>query len=364
MTQRGQRRLLVRGIVRTQKGASGSSDILVKRAERYDPASHEQPSKGQLGRLTPRPQPSNMDVTSLLNASAGARQRRVSVASSTPSATAETTAASTALATPSPEQKPLPGPRSPVAGGRNRSCKGGGYSLPLTIDTKSIPSAASSRRPTLSSDSPADEAHTTSASLNSLGHKYSNSRSSLSSYTSSSTYSGSHSQLSSQSLTGESYPPSLVSDLSFDTGSTKMTDKNKEGKDDALGPSRERTSSGRNSDARRPAAHLPFDLTGDGRPESPSDAVILRRSRPGRSDSSRYVQQLLSLLHARNRLLSCPFSRLHIPFTETWKIFIIFGINSLPRIPLSAFIRARLHMQRHGPFFSPLFVPLHVQKFG
>lgn len=156
-----------------------------------------------------------MDVTSLLNSSSAALQRRDSIGSSTPSATGDTTATSTAVPTPSPGQSPSGRTSGAVSPNRNRTpWDAGGYSLPLTLDTTSIPKFTSNMgRPAFynSSYSPTgDGSRTNSTSPKSPTHKFSDSRSSLSSYTSSSTTSLSHSRISSLSTVSEHQPFTAV----------------------------------------------------------------------------------------------------------------------------------------------------------
>jgi len=138
------------------------------------------------------------------------------VGSSTPSATGDTTATSTAV--PTPERSPprrTSGSRSP---NRNRTpWDAGGYSLPLTLDTKLIPTFTSSAgRPTLfpADHSPTEARLISSSSPKSPKHKFSDSRSSnSSSYTSCSSLS--HSRISSLSTVSEFQPTSSSSTLLF-----------------------------------------------------------------------------------------------------------------------------------------------------
>ncbi|KAK0671820.1 hypothetical protein QBC41DRAFT_46516 [Cercophora samala] len=127
----------------------------------------------------------------LQGASRGESHRRDSITSSTPSATGETTATSTAVPnTPSPPGSRATSRRSgssspnesvAVTNHRNRTpWDAGGYSLPLSlsIDPKSIPASGEYGRPACQSPP---------ASPSSPGHKFSLSRSSLSSFTSATT---------------------------------------------------------------------------------------------------------------------------------------------------------------------------------
>ncbi|KAK4201407.1 hypothetical protein QBC40DRAFT_60070 [Triangularia verruculosa] len=138
----------------------------------------------------------------LQGAPRGQCRRTGSIASSTPSATGETTANSTAVPnTPSPPGSRATSRRSgstspsesvTVTNHRNRTpWDAGGYSLPLSlsIDTKSIPTGGEYGRPTCQSPpaSPSSPA----------GHKFSLSRSSLSSFTSATTNASDISQTSS-----------------------------------------------------------------------------------------------------------------------------------------------------------------------
>ncbi|KAH8671062.1 hypothetical protein BX600DRAFT_509768 [Xylariales sp. PMI_506] len=150
-----------------------------------------------------------MDVTSMLNsASAANREARESAdLTPTPSVADGSTACSSVVQTPSP--KTTPSRRLSEAQTPNRSrtpWDAGGYSLPLTLDTKTA--VQISARPAFYSDSPID-----SASPKSPRHRFSDSYSSLSSYTSSMT-SYAHSRLSSIStLGGLQTVQSLFTDL-------------------------------------------------------------------------------------------------------------------------------------------------------
>ena len=244
-----------------------------------------------------------MDVTSLLNVSSVGLNRRDSTASSSsaPSATGDTTAASTAVPTPSPERTLHSGrgsgSRSPA---KNRTpWDAGGYSLPLTIDTKSIPTHPIGR-PTYSSDSPTDGQ--TSVSPNSPGHKYSNSHGSLSSSYTSSTNSGSHSRISSLSTVSEHQHPSttLKNDFSLDsnkptsTAAPNPTMASEQLDASASGHPAAPTNGDNNihqTRLQRLQGEQSIDLTSD-RPESPSDALMIRRGQNGRSHSGRQVSTL------------------------------------------------------------------------
>ena len=102
-----------------------------------------------------------MDVTSLLNAGANPMIRR----DSTPGSSHDSsTVASTAVPTPSPEKtssRRTSGTRTP---NRNRTpWDAGGYSLPLTLDTKF---ASATSKPSFYNDSPVEHLH----SASSYGH--------------------------------------------------------------------------------------------------------------------------------------------------------------------------------------------------
>ncbi|KAK0635795.1 hypothetical protein B0T17DRAFT_503299 [Bombardia bombarda] len=227
-----------------------------------------------------------MDVTALLNSSSAALQRSDSIESSTPSATGGTTAASTAVPTPSPERthsRRTSGSRSP---NRNRTpWDAGGYSLPLTLDTKSI-HTPSTARPAFYSESPTDGQ--TSDSPKSPKHKFSDSRSTISSYTSSSSNNSvSHSRISSLSTVSEFQPlANLITDISLDG---RMLQKRLES--DSLSfpsvynpqpSSPGARDSGSNDGEISPTGRLP-----SGRPGSPSDAVIIRRGYASQVTSGR-----------------------------------------------------------------------------
>jgi hypothetical protein len=94
-----------------------------------------------------------MDVTSLLNAGTNPLNRRDSLELTPTPSIDGSTVASTAVPTPSPEKSPirrLSDPRAP----RNRTpWDAGGYSLPLTLDTKFV---ATSAKPAFYAESPTD----------------------------------------------------------------------------------------------------------------------------------------------------------------------------------------------------------------
>ncbi|KAK3327399.1 hypothetical protein B0T19DRAFT_161957 [Cercophora scortea] len=244
-----------------------------------------------------------MDVTSLLNSSSAALQRRDSLDSSTPSAIGGTTAASTAVPTPSPDRTPFrrtSGSRSP---NRNRTpWDAGGYSLPLTIDTKSI-QTPSTARPAFYSESPTDGQ--ASASPRSPKHKFSDSRSSLSSYTSSSNNSVSHSRISSLSTVSEFQPlASLITDISLNSRMPVEKLEPNAPRLPSLGdvkPISPNFANLRYEDSETLAGDTsPSDTVKSGRPGSPSDAVIIRRGQ-GASVSGSPPNSLLSADHSPTR---------------------------------------------------------------
>lgn len=145
-----------------------------------------------------------MDVTSLLNVGSGARvERRDSIDQAhTPSAIDGTTPSTTPFPTPSPENPPSRrSSESRVRIGGRTPWDAGGYSLPLSLDTKNLQTSA---KPAFYfSESPIETAP--SASPNSPRHKCSDSQSSLSSYASSAN-SVSHSRISSLSTVSEFQP--------------------------------------------------------------------------------------------------------------------------------------------------------------
>ncbi|KAK9782898.1 hypothetical protein SCAR479_01241 [Seiridium cardinale] len=136
-----------------------------------------------------------MDVTSMLNsASAAARReaRESTGPTTTPSVVDGTTVCSSAVQTPSPERTPSRRTSESRTPNRARTpWDAGGYSLPLTLDTKVATQPPT--RPAFYNESPID-----SASPKSPKHRFSDSYSSLSSYTSS-LNSMSHSRFSSLS---------------------------------------------------------------------------------------------------------------------------------------------------------------------
>ncbi|KAM7184743.1 hypothetical protein V8F33_012822 [Rhypophila sp. PSN 637] len=237
-----------------------------------------------------------MDVTSLLNSSSAALQRRDSVDSSTPSATGGTTAASTAVPTPSPDRTPsrrTSGSRSPH---RNRTpWDAGGYSLPLSLDTKAI-QTASTARPVFYCESPTD-GQSSSTSPKSPKHKFSDSRSSLSSYASSNN-SVSHSRISSLSTVSEFQPlTNLITEITLNSRmSAEKMDKGNPGYQTSAPARSPPISIHSISGDDKPSAPViytqrkysapfsddvsPTEAVPPRRPGSPSDAVIIRRG-PG-----------------------------------------------------------------------------------
>jgi hypothetical protein len=216
-----------------------------------------------------------MDVTSLLNTSAAAAaaaklERSDSMdRASTPSATSDSTAYSTAVPTPSPEHTPAwrssSTSRSPI---RSRTpWDAGGYSLPLSLDVKSIHSS-SSARPAFYNDSNFDSL--APGSPKSPKHKFSDSRSSFSSYVSSSNNSVSHSRISSLSTVGELQPlTTLLAELPPLDTQKKPSHLKCPVLGDVQPP----------SPAPRQMTHMdsavnPADID---RPRSPSDAVMIKR---------------------------------------------------------------------------------------
>ncbi len=156
----------------------------------------------------------------------------------------------------------------------------GGYSLPLTLDTKFI-QTPSTARPAFYSESPTDGQ--TSASPKSPKHKFSDSRSSLSSYTSSSNNSQSHSRLSSLSTVSEFQPlTNLHADASLDARlSIEKYDMSVVSKiSPALGeiqPPSPITARPNSDDGRSPMSDRFKPRDGGHRPGSPSDAVMIGR---------------------------------------------------------------------------------------
>ncbi|KAK6842535.1 hypothetical protein PG987_003395 [Apiospora arundinis] len=136
-----------------------------------------------------------MDVTAMLNTS-GAAKRAEQGDSSGPTPTQSiidgSTACSSIVPTPSPEKTPPRRTCESRASNRSRTpWDAGGYSLGLTLDIKST--QPNVQTTVIQGDSPVD-----TASPESLRHKFSDSHSSLSSYTSSAN-SASHSRFSSMS---------------------------------------------------------------------------------------------------------------------------------------------------------------------
>ncbi|CRK34527.1 hypothetical protein BN1723_014868 [Verticillium longisporum] len=289
-----------------------------------------------------------MDVTSLLNLAAARHPitRTLSLEStSTISTTDGSSAAPTTVQTPSPGKTTSSRRTSDNHLSRLRTpWDAGGYSLPLTLDTKKL--SVLSRKPSIYSVSPTDQSapqnlydtasvnhHSRASSLSSLGfdmahsvnvtpmtsthpgrqpsvseadsqltarprfsrddsmqggmglpnsprHKFSDSHSSLSSYTSSTMHSGSHSRISSMSTVSGGVQPfnSLLNDMpSFETklGETQQMD--------SAPPSLELRSQSPRT-ATSPSALEEGDKD-PRRPSSPSDAILITRG-TGSSRSS------------------------------------------------------------------------------
>lgn len=144
-----------------------------------------------------------MDVTSLLNTGSARLEHRTSMDQAhTPLAMDGSTPASTPFVTPSPEKTPSRhDSESRVRISSRTPWDAGGYSLPLSLDTKSF--QASTKPSLYFSESPIEPP--LAESPRSPRHKWSDSQSSLSSYASSTT-SVSHSRISSLSTVGEFQP--------------------------------------------------------------------------------------------------------------------------------------------------------------
>lgn len=178
-----------------------------------------------------------MDVTALLNS--GARLGQLSQMAQlaqlgqrgepldltpTQSAISNMTAASTGVATPPPEKSPSRSNSESRTPNRSRTpWDAGGYSLPLALDAKMMRTPLTAK-PVLYGESPPGENQAEANSPSSPKHKFSDSRSSLSSYTTtSSNNSGSHSRISSLSTVSEFQPmTSLITD--FSSLEAKMSD--------------------------------------------------------------------------------------------------------------------------------------------
>ncbi|KAH8893392.1 hypothetical protein GQ53DRAFT_805581 [Thozetella sp. PMI_491] len=245
-----------------------------------------------------------MDVTSLLNTSSAAaaaaaaanrnsHQRSESLDQTpTPSATGGTTATNTAVPTPSPERTPPRRTSSSQSPNRNRTpWDAGGYSLPLTLDTKLI-QTPSTARPAFYSESPTDGL--ASASPKSPKHKFSDSRSSLSSYTSSSNNSQSHSRISSLSTVSEFQPlGTLMTENSLDPRlpTTETFDMSVLSKAapiiGVVQPPSPVTARPHHDEPTSPSSGKVSPKTVERRPGSPSDAAMMGRGleRIGEGDS-------------------------------------------------------------------------------
>ncbi|ORY65541.1 uncharacterized protein BCR38DRAFT_200417 [Pseudomassariella vexata] len=213
-----------------------------------------------------------MDVTALLNASSAAhRQAQGSVDQTpTPSVADGSITCSSTVRTPSPEKALSRRTSESRTPNRSRTpWDAGGYSLPLTLDTKATQASA---RPAFYNDSPVG-----SASPKSPRHKFSDSHSSLSSYTSSSN-SAVHSRFSSLStVSGFHTMPTVITDVSaldsrccdnIDSAisRTSMPDLPKRRKDGVVSPT---------TIVEEPT------MLGSRRPDSPSDAMLISRGAQG-----------------------------------------------------------------------------------
>lgn len=235
-----------------------------------------------------------MDVTSLLNSSAAAavvagsgtemmtlmERKNSTDLTPTPSATGGSTPSSSVLPTPSPERTPPRRSNESRAPLRNRTpWDAGGYSLPLTLDAKSIRSSPAAR-PAICCESPTERMEPASPKSPSPRHKFSDSRSSLSSYTTtcSSSASVSHSRFSSLSTVSEYQPLiSLITD--FSALGTRVSDDASSGRD-CIDPLDSQAQSSPtpvrlNHDIPSPREHSP--RTSD-RCQSPSDAILITRN--------------------------------------------------------------------------------------
>lgn len=205
----------------------------------------------------------------------------------TPSATGGSTVSSTGFSTPSPDKTPSRRTSESRSSSSVRSrtpWDAGGYSLPLTLDTKSVQTPSTSR-PIYYSESPIENMN--SASPHSPKHKFSDSRSSLSSYASSSNNSVSHSRISSLSTVSEFLPLNSLT-MSTDTPSleVRMSEMAAPPGCPMLGevlppsPAPTRTKHEEN-EASSGSGH---SLEGLGRAGSPSDAILI--TRPGGSSEA------------------------------------------------------------------------------
>ncbi|KAI0134669.1 ORP1 protein [Xylariales sp. AK1849] len=235
-----------------------------------------------------------MDVTSMLNSASAAANRETQESAdptSTPSAVGGTTACSSAVQTPSPESTPsrrTSGSRTP---NRSRTpWDAGGYSLPLTLDTKMA--TQTSVRPVFYSESPLD-----SASPKSPKHKFSDSYSSLSSYTSSMN-SFTHSRFSSLStVSGSQTVPTLFTDMSALETRSAVELRSGDNLDSAVSRLSLPDFFSINKRAREDRGLSPTTIAEEPilldvrRPGSPSDAMLISR---GCQDADRMSPQELS----------------------------------------------------------------------
>ncbi|KAH6655716.1 hypothetical protein BKA67DRAFT_246835 [Truncatella angustata] len=215
-----------------------------------------------------------MDVTSMLNQGAAAARREAEGSSDltpTPSVVDSTTVCSSAVQTPSPEQTPSrrTSDSSRTPNRARTPWDAGGYSLPLTLDTKTAIQPLS--KPSYYSESPID-----SASPKSPKHRFSDSYSSLSSYTSS-LHSVSHSRFSSLStVSGFQSVPPLITDMPpLDSRACDTLDSaiSRSSAADYFGKRLRKDGGG----SPTTIAEEPF-MEGARRPGSPSDAMLIRGS--------------------------------------------------------------------------------------
>lgn len=217
-----------------------------------------------------------MDVTSMLNAGSAAARREAREASDltpTPSVVDGTTVCSSAVPTPSPEAVPSRRMSDPRTLNRARTpWDAGGYSLPLTLDTKAA--IQPPVRPAFYNESPVD-----SASPKSPKHRLSDSYSSLSSYTSS-LNSVSHSRFSSMSTASgfQSMVP-LITEL------PSLESRSCDNMDSAVSRSSIQdffAKKSRKDGGVSPTTIAEEPSVGDaGRPGSPSDAMLMSRASQG-----------------------------------------------------------------------------------
>ncbi|KAK8020387.1 hypothetical protein PG990_005525 [Apiospora arundinis] len=227
-----------------------------------------------------------MDVTAMLNTS-GAAKRAEQGDSSGPTPTQSiidgSTACSSIVPTPSPEKTPPRRTCESRASNRSRTpWDAGGYSLGLTLDIKST--QPNVQTTVIQGDSPVD-----TASPESLRHKFSDSHSSLSSYTSSAN-SASHSRFSSMStVSGFQIGAGITDMVTLDTSCDNLD--SAVSRMSVMDNSRRSNRDGGFSPGMGSEDPTSMPQQGGRRPGSPSDAMLMSRGMQGIQGTDRMSPQ-------------------------------------------------------------------------